>query len=92
MILIETYDSNNHTAMHTQTCDGIRFDCRTLARLNDLSDRILFNAPIIKEFVTHLHGGFRREGETKYPVQLTIPEGGRLLMCYCEEDTNGRIL
>lgn len=93
MILIQTYDANHRTIKHEETCDGIRFGCRSLARLNDLSDHILFGAPIIKEFVTHLYGGFRREGESKYPVQVTIPAGGSLLMCYCDEDPEtGRIL
>lgn len=81
MILIESYDADGRTSVYTQSCDGVQFKGEVVAELNELPV-----TPIIKAFHTRVAGGIGAR------IDVTIPHGGRLLMCHCAEDANGRIL
>ena len=85
MILIEAYDVDGKTVMHDQSPDGVTLRGVTMAKLNEAPLR-----PIIDRFRIYVSGGSMWHGRPS--LNFAVPAGGRMLICHCAEDEEGRIL
>jgi hypothetical protein len=86
MILIEAYDVDGKTVMHDQSPDGVTLRGVTMAKLNEAPLR-----PIIDRFRIYVSGGSMWHGRPSLNF-FAVPAGGRMLICHCAEDEDGRIL